>query len=415
MHNKNRNYPPVFIFLIVSSLLAFCMISATSCESGEGLLEPKPYQVLDSILSIKDISVEDVRNSMIDLLREAGYDERLIEPYKDKIGLASLRARKYWAYTISYHTVDPNGIPVIASGVVYYPKSGTPRGVIEALSYNPEKNGCASKKIINLQQAIGMAGFIILVPDGIGCGTTESQPIPLFYNENVAKVSADFRLAATELVRNVHGREMPQWTLVTGISLAASGAWALARYYQTHPEMEVHVDQIWIAAGVYNNLAVLEHVLSTRYSEFAYIPNSLYSLNYYDRLGLNLEDLFTGELREHYEEWCAGYVSLFELSPRLGPYLDQYLNLDFFKEENPDYLRLKASIGRLTVPNDWVPSCPVHIYHGRDDSVVPFFTSRELVDYLRSVGAKVNFRVIDGGHIDGCVQMEIDLVERLFM
>lgn len=71
MHNKNRNYPPVFIFLIVSSLLAFCMISATSCESDEGLLEPKPYQVLDSILSIKDISVEDVRNSMIDLLREA--------------------------------------------------------------------------------------------------------------------------------------------------------------------------------------------------------------------------------------------------------------------------------------------------------------------------------------------------------
>lgn len=414
MFLNTHSHPTRSIPSIVSILLMVCLVSLASCQKDEDHLEPIPYQVLDSILSTRDITVDDVQASMIDLLRDAGYDEELLAPYEDKIKMASLRARKYSAYTITYHTVDPNGVPVIASGVVYYPKSGTPRGVIEAVSYNPSKEGCASKEIINLQQAIGMAGFIILVPDQIGCGTTESQPIPLFYNENVAKVSADFRLAATELVRNVHGREMPQWTLVTGISLAASGVWALARYYHLHPEMGVQVNQIWIAAGVYNNIAILEHVLNSRYSEFAYIPNGLYSLNHYDDLGLNLEDVFTGELKEHYEEWCTGFVSLFELSRRLGPNLDQYLNLDFFKEENPDYLRLKASIERLTIPNDWIPSCPVHIYHGRYDNVVPIISSQELVDYLRSVGAKVDYVVIEGGHTDACVEMEIDLIERLY-
>ena len=407
-------HPTRSIPFTVSMLLMVCMMSLTSCQKDEDHLEPIPYQVLESILSTNDITVDDVKDSMIDMLRDAGYDERMIAPYEDKIQMASLRARKYTAYTISYHTVDPNGVPVIASGVVYYPKSGTPRGVIEAVSYNPAKGGCASKQIINLQQAQGMAGFIVLVPDQIGCGTTESQPIPLFYNENVARVSADFRLAATELVRNVHGRDMPQWTLITGISLAASGVWALARYYHMHPEMGVNVNQIWMAAGVYNNIMTFEHLLSTRYSDFAYIPNGLYSLNHYAGLGLNLEDMFTGELKEHYMEWCTGYVSLFELSERLGPNLDEYLNLDFFKEENPDYLRLKACIEGLTIPNDWIPSCPVHIYHGRNDNVIPFMSSQELVDYLRSVGAKVDFKVIEGDHTDACVEMEIDLIEHLY-
>lgn len=411
-----HTFPKFLVTVFVSPLLVMiCLISATSCQDDEGHLEPVPYQVLDSILSIRDITVDEVQESMIAMIGEAGLDEeRVIAPYKQQIDMAILRARKYKAFTVSYHTVDPNGLPVVASGVVYYPNSGTPRGIIEAISFSKEKDKCASKRLVNLQLAIGMAGFIILVPDQIGYGSTESQPIPFFYNENTARVSADFRLAATELVRNVYGRQMPQWTLVTGISLAASEAWALARYYHTHPEMGVQVSQIWIAGGIYNPMAVLEQQLNTQYAEYAFIPNVLYSINHYDGLGLNLEEIFKGELRNHYEEWCTGYMPLTEVSTILGPDLGQYLNLDFFNEENPDYLKLKTSIERLSIPNDWIPSCPVHIYHGRNDTWVPFEASQELVNYLRSVGARVDFVVTETGHAENCIKMEIDLAEHLY-
>ena len=411
MRINNHICQTPFASIILPLLLMVGVLSVVSCQSDEERLEAQPYQVLDSILSTTDISFDEALEA---LFEEASISEEQVAPYRQTMKMAALRARNYKAYTISYHTIDPNGHPVIASGVVYYPKTGTPRGVIEAVSYIKDKNECPSKQLANLQMIQGMAGYIVLVPDLIGFGTTESLPIPYFNHDNVARVSADFRLAATELVRNVYGRKMPSWTLLSGISLAASEAWALARYYHFHPELGVHVNQIWMSGGAYDPLAVLEHQLSTQFTEYAFIPNVVCSVNYYDDLGLNLQNVFKGELSQHYEEWCTGYMPVFDLTDILGTDLGQYLNLDFFKEENPDYQRLKTSIEHFTIPNDWVPSCHVHIYHGRDDTFVPVSCSENLANYLRSVGANVDFVVTETGHIDNIIEMGVDMVEKLY-
>lgn len=328
--------------------------------------------------------------------------------------MAKLRARKYKAHVISYHTTDPNGQPVIASGVVYYPQSGSPRGVIEAVSLNTDKNACPSKQLANIEVLQGMAGFIVLAADLIGCGTTESLPIPYLYHDHAAKASADFRLAATELVRNVYGRSMPSWTLISGISLAASEAWALARYYHQHPELGVHVNQVWMSGGAYKPSAVIDHQLRTLHSDYAFIPNILYSMNYYEHLDLDFHEVFKGELSEHYAEWCTGYMPLFDLSDRLGSDMSQYLNIDFFNDANPHFKEVKAVVDQFDIPNDWIPTCDIHVYHGRDDMFVPISCSDELVAYLRSVGAKVDYVVTEGGHVENCIAMGADLVEVLY-
>ena len=394
----------------VIGLLLF-VFTLISCQSDEEHLKAEPYQVLESIVSSQDLFFEDALNT---LLKIGDVTEEQIKPYKKKVDMAALRARKYKAHIIKYHTTDPHGNPVIASGVVYYPKTGNPRGVIEAVSFNKVKSQCPSKQLANLQVIMGMAGYIVLVPDLIGCGATESMVIPYLYDENAAKVSADFRLAATELVRNIYGRSMPTWTLVTGISLSASEALALARHYHKHPELGVHVNQIWICGGVYNPKTVMEHQLRSRYSEYAFLPSALYSINHYEALGLNLQEIFRGKLSQHYEEWCTGGIELFELSERLGSDISQYLNLDFFTDSNHDYQKILESLSKLTTPHDWVPTCPVHIYHARNDTFVPITSADELVEYLRSAGAKVDYVVTEEGHIENIVAMGSDLVEILY-
>lgn len=390
-------------------MMVVCVFVA--CQDDEEHLSSVPYQVLDTILSTHDIRFNDAVQALVD---EVGLTEDEVAPYRKRVEMAGLRARVYKAYVITYHTTDPNGVPVIASGVVYYPRSGTPLGVIEAVTFNKNKFQCPSKQLANVQLLQGMAGYIVLVPDLIGCGVTESMVIPYLYHDHVAKVSADFRQAATELVRNVYGRSMPSWTLISGISLAAAEAWSLARYYHLHPDLGVTVNQVWMSGGAYNPKAVLEYQLQTRHTDYAFIPNALYSINHYDRLGLNLDEVFCGELSQHYEEWCTGNVALFDLSERLGSDISQYLNLEFFNPDNVDYQRLLERVERFTIPNDWVPTCDVHIYHGREDTFVPIASSDALVDYLRSVGANVKYVVTETGHIDNCIAMATDLVELLY-
>ena len=160
---------------LINMLLLFCSFSFVSCQEEEERIKEEPYQVLDSIVSTDELVFEDAVNKMAE---EVGATPEDLEPYKRKINMAAMRARKYKAYTITYHTIDPHGHSVIASGVVYYPKTGTPRGVIEAIPYNKIKSNCASKQLANLEVLQGMAGFIVLVPDLIGCGSTESMVIP---------------------------------------------------------------------------------------------------------------------------------------------------------------------------------------------------------------------------------------------
>lgn len=392
-------------------LMALLMACLSSCSDDEERLSAVPYAVLDTIVSTQDITFD---AALHDVAEQMGLGDEDLAPYRQRLNMAAMRSRVYHAHVITYHSSDPDGKPVIVSGVVYYPKSGKPRGVIEALSYNKNKMDYPSANIANLELLQGMAGYIVIVSDQIGCGVTDTMVVPYFNHDNTVRVNADLRRAATELVRNEYGRSMPSWTLISGFSFAASEAWALARYYHQHPELGVEVAQVWLSGGAYHPVAVFQEQLRSRHADYAFIPNAIYSVNHYGHLGLDLHQVFRGELREHYEEWCTGRMALRQLTERLGTDVGQYLNLDFFRDDNDDYRRLMDCMRRMDIPDDWVPTCNVHLYHARDDSYVPVGCSDTLAAYLRSVGVDVDYVVTDGGHLDNGIQMASHLAEMLY-
>ena len=392
-------------------LVAMVMMVIAGCKEEEEHLSPLPYSVLVSIEKTEEITFDE---TIASLKEEFAISDERVEPYKQTLNMAALRSRVYRAHVITYHTTDPNGHPVIASGVVYYPKSGHPRGVIEALSFNKNKFQYPSGQLRNMEVVQGMAGYIVIVSDQIGCGATDDMLFPYLYHDNVAKVCADLRQAATELVRNEYGRSMPSWTLISGFSLGASSAWALARYYHQHPELGVQVSQVWLSGGAYQPVKVLQHQLRTGQAEYAFIPNTIYAINQYDSLEIDLHEVFSGELAEHYEEWCTGRVALADLSQRLGPDISRYLNLDFFTESNACYQKLLACLERSTIPNDWVPKCYIHLYHGSEDTYVPISCSEELAAYLMSVGAQVDYVTTETGHWENGIAMGVEMAKLLY-
>ena len=74
---------------------------------------------------------------------------KVLLPYTWQLLKMMLRIGDMTAYGISYHTIDPQGEPVIASGVVYVPrKKGKPKGVIEVSPLTRSKIDCATRDIM---------------------------------------------------------------------------------------------------------------------------------------------------------------------------------------------------------------------------------------------------------------------------
>jgi pimeloyl-ACP methyl ester carboxylesterase len=397
-------------------LLALPAMTVASCDDGETRLEPVPYQVADSIYPPVELTFNQVKDSLLKKggLTEGELDEESLRRYSSQIDLAAMRARKYNAHVVTYHTTDPNGHPVIASGVVYYPRTGKPIGVIEALSFNKNKDDCPSRNIANVEVIQGMSGYIVITSDQIGSGSTEDMHFPYLNHDNITRVCADMRAAATELVRNVYGRAMPQYTIVTGFSLAAAEALALACHYDKHPELGVQVNEVWMSGGPYNPLTILDEQLQSRYAEYAFIPNVIYSLNHYEELGLDLSKVFAGELSKHYEDWCTGHFHVHELSYMLGTDVSRYLNMDFFTDTNPEYQRMRAAMQNYVLSIDERPSCTIHLYHGQRDEYVTIKCAEELAAQLRAVGADLDYVVTNDRHAENIMAMAATMFERLY-
>ncbi|MBQ6767762.1 MAG: hypothetical protein IJP46_03710 [Prevotella sp.] len=364
---------------------------------------------------------------------------KVLLPYTRQLLNMLLHIGDMTAYGISYHTVDPQGMPVLASGVIYIPRKveglrskveglrskgkgqrskvegqrSKVKGVIEVSPLTRSKIDCASRDIMAAEIFPGMMGYITIIPDLIGCGISEQQPIAYLQHDNVAQVSADMRMAAAQFLLQELHYKLPSVSMLFGYSLGGSGVWSLARYYQQHPETGVHVTHIFAGGGAYYPEVALRAFHSTRHSDYAILPNIVYSMNYYDRLGLNFDQIFKGKLLKNYKHWCKGNIPIPELTQIIGTKLDHYLNFDFFNDQNPEYMRLLKVVTEKTIPEDWVPKAKVHLFHSRHDTYVPIACFWELYKRLKRCGATVEYKLLNLDHVPAAVPFELDFISFL--
>ena len=316
---------------------------------------------------------------------------------------ALLRVRTMMAYGISYYTITPQGKPVLASGVVYVPTKGKMKGVIEVSPLTRSKIDCATRDTMSPEVFPSMLGYVCIIPDLIGCGVSEELPIAYLQHENVALVQADMRHATEQFLKKKHNFTLPRTSILFGYSLGASGIWALARHYQLHPELDVHVSHIFAGGGAYYPDVVLRALHKARYSDYAIMPNILYSMNYYDKLNLDFNEIFKGKLLKNYKEWCLGKIPIPEMTTMLGTRLDKYINFKFFSDDNPAFRRMMEVVTTKSIPEDWVPRAKVHLLHSKRDTYVPIASFWALYGRLKRCNASVDYRLVDYDHVPAAV------------
>lgn len=406
-----------YLLLLLFFLSSLLYISCSNDDNTQNIT-PDPQQPqqenkqgqIEQVLFTQQITFPQAVEHLFDGM---GISETQAAFYRISLLGYNMLTVSYTAYAISYHTLAPNGEPVVASGVVYVPNIKNPKGVVELLPFNKSKSECATHEPMAPEVLPCMVGYICTLPDLIGCGTTDEMPIAYMQHDNAAIVAADLRKAAAQLLAEQYKYKMPNESIIFGYSLGGSCSWALARYYHQHPELNVRVTQIFSGGGAYYPEVALQSFLASHYSEYAVVPNILYSMNYHDRLNLDFTSIFKGTLLDNYEQWCTGEMQVGRLTTLLGHNMDDYLDFSFFTNSNPDYLRLMNTVRSKNIPNDWVPNVKVHLYHSKNDQYVPTACGDALYNYLQLSGADVTYKRLDEDHVMAILPIELDFIKYL--
>ncbi|MCI6160194.1 MAG: lipase family protein [Prevotella sp.] len=409
----------------LSSLLRWCLtlaiaISLSSCEkeSDEPPFQEVAYERFAGQLFEKEVVPEEdiqkaLREFEIESLEQLVSNED--SPYaKFKREIERLfpylkLMPQYNIHGIAYHTVDPNGNPVVASGVVYYPKRMKPKGVVLISPVFKTKGKCGTDIQLAYEAFPGLTGYVCIVPDGIGLGSTAHLPIAFMHHENMARICVDMLLAAKEFIHNRYRYDIPQETFLFGYSQGGSDIWAVARHCQQHPEVGFKASDIFVGGGAYQPDLAMESLLGHDNNNYAVTPYIIWSLNQYENLGLDFTKIFKGKLLEGMPGTCNGEKSVYWLTSYLGTNVHEYMEEDFLRyKENPQALLILEALKRHTIPNDWIPEAQVHLYHGAADSIIPTACGDQLNDYLQSVNAKVTYHKLEQNHFECAVSMALD-------
>lgn len=391
------------IILLLVSLALF-----GSCQSDS--FEPIEYKYFEGVLFERKV---DFQTMIDDVMHHYGENAGDFGELDGLLQKGRLLAKDYTVYGIKYKTVDHEGKPVSASGLIYFPESFRKKGTLEMIPVNKSRVNCGTANRSIPEAIAGCTGYIMIVPDLLGCGESSDYAICYMQHDLIVRVAADMRKAAYEFLYNQRRFRLGRYDYLFGYSLGGSGVLALARYYAEHPEEGVKVKELWLGAGAYFPRQMVDMFVKTRQSSYAILPNILYSLEWYENLGLDFNEVFTGDLRDNYEELVTGDVSTDYLSSRLGSSLDAYISPDFMSEDCEGWRKVQESLSAKDIPIDFKPDFPVYLYHSVDDTVIPHDLSDSLNARLLRAGAKVNYVQTEGTHHNTGFKIEGDLALHL--
>lgn len=387
--------------------LLVCLLFCAAAQGQEHLV---------AVLSERTMSFDEQLDSV---LVEFG-DYVNLDNYKNAINLARKRGHPARFVAVEYRTVDPKWNPVVASGLIAYPEKGKFRGTVEVSPFAREKTHCGSRRVFSIESMPTIFGYVTLIPDTIGYGSSEDLPIAYLMYENSARVSADLRLAAKEYFAMTGDRTVPDKTYFFGYSLGAPGALATAGYYHAHPEIGVKIKRLCIGSGAYSPQLALKNTVYKGEITYLIYPGIAKSVNTWLDLGLGYDKLFRGPVRDDFDIITKGDTNLRTLAEKYGFRVQEYLSPDFFLPEKSEEIeRLMEGLNSLEIPYEGF-SLPknvrIDMLHGIEDTFVPVECSDILYQKLKKDYCRTRYmRIPKASHYETAAISLVDLVFMLLM
>ena len=322
-------------------------------------------------------------------------------------------------YTITYKTryLDRD---VVASGIVTFPESDQPmpmmsfqNGTITSHREAPTENLATSGFI----SSIASAGYIFLIPDYIGFGSSEDILHPYYHETTTANTVRDMLRAAEELSR-LEGYYFNGDLFLAGYSEGGYATLATHKSIEEDPLPGFKLIASAPSSGGYDIRGMQEYFFSLEtYNEPYYLAYvALSYANTYDLPDL-LDQIFM-------EPYVAAIPGLFdgsltggEINLQLTNQINDLIQPDLLQSINidPEYDYILDLFEENSV-HDWVPAIPVFLYHGTADVTVPFQNTLDTHEHMLSLGASpavVQLIPLEGEtHGSGSIPYVTDIIKK---
>ncbi|MEJ7645219.1 MAG: lipase family protein [Chryseolinea sp.] len=325
-------------------------------------------------------------------------------------------------YKVSYNTVY-KGEGIVASGLISLPKTGE---AVPMISYqhgtitrdtDAPSNFAVNKPEALIASALSSSGFIAVIPDYLGFGSSATILHPYFVEDLTASAVVDMLKAAEELAgeKNITFNSK---LFLAGYSEGGYATMATHKALEENPLEGFDLVASFPGAGAYD-LAGLQSTLlqAETYDDPYYLA---YLVTGY-QLVYDLPNFLTDFFQEPYASRIPG---LFDHQKGPGE-IDEALttniqdliqpNLAADITSNPSYAYIAQAFEENTL-TDWTPTRKMYMYHGLSDKTVPYENSVNTYNGLLARGASddvISLTPLPGDHISAVTPYIADFLAKL--
>ena len=300
------------------------------------------------------------------------------------------------AYRLIYRTIDHDGRPTTASGIVVLPDGR--RGALTVAEYlhgtNPTKAAAASVDDTSTDRLVTALfagqGLVGVAPDYLGLGLGPGKP-PYLDTKTETTSSGDLLLAARTFAAK-HGIALKRDVLVTGFSQGGRASMAFGRALSRGEVGSFRLGAIQAVAGPYD---LLGSELPAVFTGGVLPPTATFYLGYLITAWNRTVGLYDDPREAFQAPYAATVEGLFDgthsdedIVAALPDTPQKLFTPAFIKQlQHPTGKLLRAVRAADQVCRDWTPRVPVHLYSGTKDTDVVAANADACAASLRAHGA----------------------------
>lgn len=368
----------------VSTLLILFLSSCGGDDDGEIAPEIVKLENSETLFSRS-------KEEMVTLANIAGYPE-----------LAAYLNYDINIYTITYKT-DYLGQEIIASGLVAFPETGESVPMMSFQHGTIVKHSDAptvDTQTYTFLASVASAGYIFLIPDFIGFGSSSNILHPYYCADITASSITDMMIAAKELAY-LEGYKFNGKAFLSGYS---EGGFATMATHKAIEEVGLEGFELVAsapAAGGYDLKGMQEYFFAQEVYHQPYYM-AYVALSFKNTYGWNqpLSDFFQEPYASNIPDYFDGSMSGGSINNKLDTVVAGFIAPDFLNnvDTDPKYDDIRAAFEENSLDN-WVPQNKMFMYHGTADVTVPYQNSIDTYESLISAGASsetIEFIAIEG-------------------
>ncbi|MBN1599381.1 MAG: hypothetical protein JW894_13895 [Bacteroidales bacterium] len=341
--------------------------------------------------------------------------------YPEIIYLAEQTRYPVDVYIIRYKTWFHNE-EIVASGLICIPDA---EGNFPFISFQNGTNALnANAPSVNhsysmylIIELLAGNGYIMVIPDYTGFGSTENIVHPYYQKESTTGAVIDMLFAAREMIENYSGDAF--YNLNQYLMGYSQGGWStLVTLYELENNLDIpfEIKATSCGSGAYNLMDVSGYILSLdSFPGPLYLPYYIYSHQQFGTITDPLDVFFNEPYASIIPDLFDGTYSNSQINAQLTNSVPELLQADFISgfANNDEFTELISDLKHNSI-EAWDVSSPVHFYHGNADMNVPVFESQNIYSDFVDLGLSslVEYTEMDGlNHETGTVPWGVQTVQ----